>query len=71
MANRSSILPIELINLNVYREDLNYLRGKFGSGATARIGYGPAMREIIHAAVKRLREKERDRLTTTKYEEMR
>lgn len=64
MVNRSSILPTEKVNFFPYSEDLTYLRAKYGSGAPSsqRMGYGPAMREIIHAAVKKLREKERQRL---------
>lgn len=66
MVNRSSILPTEKVNFFPYSEDLAYLRAKYGSGAPSpqRMGYGPAMREIIHAAVKRLRERERQRLDT-------
>lgn len=64
MVNRSSILPTEKVNFFPYSEDLAYLRQKYGSGAPSsqRMGYGPAMREIIHAAVKKLRARERERI---------
>jgi len=70
MVNRPAILPIERIEINIYAEDLSFLRRKFGrreSTETGRLGYGPAIREIVHAAVKRLRHVERTRIDQTSH----
>jgi hypothetical protein len=62
---RKTIEETERFHVFLYKRDLDYLRRRFGNGASSdsRLGVSTACREIIRARVKKLRAIENARLS--------